>query len=358
MKTKKPSLDAFLATPVVDAQAPPPHLAIAQREIAALKKQLALQRGSADLIVSAVQSIFDDTPPDIKAPPLPPKNNNKALEVAVLHLSDLQIGKRTADYDSSVAETRLQTIVEKTSEIVSLRMHTARIPELHIFFGGDLVEGEQIFAGQAHEIDTPLLTQACRTGPEAFTRTIHGLLPLFDKIHTHWVRGNHGRDGSKHGDQSKHTNWDTVAAIITQALCKPLAPRVTFNIAELDWKLVVETLGWKHLLCHGDQIKGMLGFPWYGFGKKVGGWYQTVEPFDYVWTGHFHTAAAFDINNVTVLANGTLESSNAYAQESLAAGGAPKQRLAFFNESHGLIADSMLVLDSSRAPAKNRWKGR
>jgi len=48
---------------------------------------------------------------------------------------------------------------------------------------------------------------------------------------------------------------------------------------------------------------------------------------------------------VVMLANGTTESDNEYAAADLSAAGEPCQRLAFFDEEHGLVADHQVFLE-------------
>jgi hypothetical protein len=60
------------------------------------------------------------------------------------------------------------------------------------------------------------------------------------------------------------------------------------------------------------------------------------------------------LNHRTFLANGTFESDNEYAQEALAATGWPCQRLAFFNETKGLIADHQIFLTDDRMPTRDK----
>lgn len=345
------SLDKFIGdTASVDTA---PSVKALQAEVRDLKRKLAMNKSGAAVLVAAVQDVFADDPPSYDVPEPPPRKPGAPEEIAVLHLSDLQIGKTTATYDSAIAHKRLQIVGQKAVEIIGLRQKNANIKELHLLSGGDIIEGERIFPTQAHEIDQSLIRQACFAAPAAIIAVMRALMPMVETIHFHGVRGNHGRDD--HG-AAVETNWDTVVNIVTQQMGAPFGKRVTWDIAVEDWKCSFNTYGWRHLLCHGHQIRGMLGFPWYGFGKKVGGWYQTVEPFDYVWTGHFHTSAMFDINRITVLSNGTTESDNQYALESLAAGGSPKQRLAFFNKDYGLISDNQLFLDK-RVPARYSFSG-
>ncbi len=77
-------------------------------------------------------------------------------------------------------------------------------------------------------------------------------------------------------------------------------------------------------------------------------------PWDYLWLGHFHTPASVVLNHREALATGSPESGNEYAAEQLAACGSPRQRLAFFDDDHGLIVDIPLYLDDSRSSQLQR----
>ena len=114
---------------------------------------------------------------------------------------------------------------------------------------------------------------------------------------------------------------------------------------------------WGNLVVHGDQVRGgFAGLPWYGVSKKMAGWTDSIpEPWETLLFGHFHTPAQAVINHKMFLANGTTESGNEFAQEQLAAAGCPAQRLAFWNEKHGLIADHIVWLDD-RTPQRQRGK--
>ena len=351
-----------------------------RKEVESLKRQLREQETGNQLIVQAIQDVWQE-PAEVRLQKLPKPGgpcggggrcSPADSEIAVLHLSDIHVGKRTATYDSAVAAERVALLTAKTLEITALRRSRARIDECRIYLGGDMIEGEQIFPHQAHEIDASLLEQAVKRAPEIVADVVLSLANVFSRVKVVAVPGNHGRNGPKHTSSNPATNWDSVCyevarRIVTSAARGSLAKdtgsgkdtgsdkdRITWDLpgdrAE-EWYALDRVAGWGCLLVHGHQIKGMLGMPWYGFGKKVAGWVDTMpEGFDYVFTGHFHTAAAFDINHRTVLASGSTESSNVYARENLAAAGYPKQRLCFFNSGYGMLVDQPLYLSDDRRP--------
>jgi hypothetical protein len=365
---------------LIDGEFDPKEWAKAQKselpEIRALKQDNALLRRKLEshetgvsLIIQAVKESYID-PPDLVIPPAPRFKRKRSEEIAIMHLSDTQLGKRTATYGSAIGQIRIMNFAKKVVDITNMRRNSAMINELRIYMGGDMIEGEDIFPGQAHEIDQVLFDQAVKTAPSIFVKMILYLLQHFEKITVCCVPGNHGRNGRKGNNGSKRTNWDKVVYEITSFILlgnddspRPdLRGRLSFDIAE-DWYVVDRVFDWGNLQLHGDQIRGgFAGFPWYGTAKKAWGWIDSIdEPWDYLWFGHFHTYASAVLNHRIFLANGTTESSNVYAQEQLAASGFPCQRLSFFNAKHGLISDNQVFLtdDKERLPQRLRptqWK--
>lgn len=324
-----------------------------QRTIDDLKRKLSARRSGLDVIGELAKQTFEDMPLDIELPAIEDFGSGRE-EVAVLHYSDSQIGKTTPSYDSAIAEERAMTFVAKSCKITRMRRSVAAIKTAYLFLGGDIVEGETIFAHQPHEIDSDLFRQACETAPRIIVQMVLGLLECFDRVNVVAVRGNHGRAGRFGGPNSPNTNWDNVCYVVSRERLlsnKTVAKRVSFDIASDSWYKVVDVMGWGCMLVHGDQIRGQLGMPWYGFAKKVAGWADSLpQKFDYVFTGHFHTPAMITLGTKVVYANGTTESDNEFALESLAASGKPCQRLLFFNKKHGAISDNLIYLDK-RSPA-------
>jgi hypothetical protein len=334
-------------------------------EINRLNKELSKARAGETILAEAVKAVFK-TPPALKVPKLPKKDRrSKPEETAVLHISDIQLGKITDTYNSQVAHDRLMMLANKTIQITQIRKTGAKIENLRLYLGGDLVEGEEIFPTQAHKIDQSVFDQAVRALPEALAKVILRLLEEFRTIHIVTVPGNHGRQGSRATRANPRTNWDNVAHDVLKLwLLGPddhprLRDRVTMNVSESFWA-VDRVYGWGNLLVHGDQIGGgFAGFPWYGTAKKAWGWIDSIpDPWDYLWFGHFHTWATATLNHRIFLANGTVESDNEFAQANLAAAGHPCQRLSFFNEQHGLISDHAVYLGEAgkRVPQRDRWE--
>jgi hypothetical protein len=312
-------------------------------------------------------------------PPKPKSQGKGTEQIAIAHLSDTQMGKRTASYDSVVGAQRCHLFAQKIVEITKGKRAGSTSKELRLYLGGDMVEGEYgNYPSQPYDIDSPVIAQAMRTCPDIFEGMIYYFLRYFDKVHVVGVPGNHGRGASRHQTRHHLTNWDRVcywilrdrvlgSGVKAKEKCscgsnkmwknccgKDVRKRVTFDIAEDFWCLD-RVWDWGNLIVHGDQIRGWAGIPYYGVQKKTHGWADAMpKDWDNLLFGHFHTYAAGTINYRRWFCNGTTESANSYALEELAAAGPPSQRLLFMTEKHGIISDHQIFLEDDRAPIMQR----
>lgn len=328
------------------------------RENADMRRKLAEKDANRDILQGVLLNVFGNLEPlVVREPPAQPKRNH--AEEAVLHICDTHFGKRTMTYGMAIAEERIVQVGERTQQLTELRRANAKIDHLHLYLGGDMGEGEgEIFPGQSHEIDADVIAQSCRERPRIISELVFSLLQTFKQITIAGVPGNHGRTARAAAKRNNFDNWfyDVLRLMVDKHLRPKDRQRISWNLpidrpnGQEWWAHDIVANRWGCLLIHGDQIRGSLGMPWYGIGKKAYGWIDTVpHSWNYLFLGHFHTLCRTEMNGRTVLANGTTESANAYAAEQLAAGGEPLQRLCFFDERHGLISDDPLYL-SERKP--------
>lgn len=345
-----------------------------QREITALKKKLQHGEGIESLVRRCVAEHYK-RPLDLILPPKPKDLGKGSEQVAIAHLSDTQMGKRTATYDSVVGAKRCHKFAQKVVEITDVKRAGSTIKELRLYLGGDMVEGEYgNYPSQPYDVDSPVIAQAMRTCPDIFEGMIYYFLRHFDRVHVACVPGNHGRGASAKQTRHNETNWDRVCYLILRdrvlgseikstqpCACgskrmwknccgKEIRRRVTFDVADEFWCLD-RVWSWGNLIVHGDQIQGWAGIPYYGVQKKTHGWADAMpKDWDNLLFGHFHTFASGTINYRRWFANGTTESSNTFALEALAAAGPPSQRLLFMTEKNGVISDHQIFLEDDRAP--------
>lgn len=319
------------------------------RENAKLRKKIAGGESGWDIIRLVLEDVYDK--PSGLLVRKPKRSTRGGSEVATLHVTDVHYGKVTPTYSVDVCETRLLQLCQAVSEIVELRRKFASIDHLQLLLGGDMIEGQGIFPGQAYEVDVDIVSQMLKEGPEVIANLVLSLASQFRTVEVVAVPGNHGRI-DRFGSQ--RLNADSVFYEVVRKLVSFVIKddRITWDLP-LDretgrqWYSRFKIAGpWEGMLVHGDQVRGQLGFPWYGFGKKVAGWRTAADTtgFQFLFSGHFHTHAAFDLHDCTVLSTGSVESTNCYALENMAASGEPKQRLCFFNDHWGLLADHPIKL--------------
>jgi len=313
----------------------------------ALKKLEDKERDRNELVEAVYQAAREASAAMNIAPVAPAKADKRKAddETAILLLSDWQLGKITPTYNSDVAAERIKSLSDKVERLVEIQRAAHPVKELRVYLLGDLVEGEDIFPGQAHLIDASLYNQIFHGG-EILANLVRRLASVFEKVRVVGVIGNHGRLGRR-GTFHPESNADAMMYRIASMALKEqknVEWVETISAGERAWFATDVVKGKTWFLFHGDQVSGgFAGFPWYGFGKKLQGWNMTVARFDYSAAGHFHTPTRMYLNGITHWSGGSTESSNTYAQEQLASAGEPCQWLLFQHES-GVTAEYLIRL--------------
>ena len=159
-------------------------------------------------IYEAAYSAFSsiDTAP-IKSPIV--KHLPGVPETAVAVFADWQLGKITPDYSSEVLAERIEIYTQKLLEITEIQRKHHPVKNLHVWLLGDIVEGEEIFPGKSHLIDSGLYRQVGINGPAILMKFFDTVLQHFEHIHVTGVIGNHGAVGGRGRKQhDPETNMD------------------------------------------------------------------------------------------------------------------------------------------------------
>jgi hypothetical protein len=334
---------AFVAKETAEAGDTKSALNRALRELDRIKKS------REDVVEAVYQAARDACLAQSYSPVKPPpkaKASKGTPETAIAVIADWQLSKLTTTYNSSVCARRIEEYGDKVLKLVEVQRKDHPVDDLRVYALGDLVEGELIFPGQAHRIDGGLFTQVLVDGPNILGSFLRKMLTSFKRVHVVAVLGNHGAIGGPVRRESRpETNADLMMIEATRMRMEPetrLTWAPTMIKGERLW-YQVDRIGDKgFLLFHGDQVKGgAMGYPWYGFGKKILGWANggIVEPFDYALSGHFHTPVRGLYGRVRHWGSGTTESDNTYAQEYFAARGTPSQWLLFCHPKNGVSAE-------------------
>lgn len=292
------------------------------------------------------QAIFDavkESSLSIEIPKAPKRVPSRRAEVALLHLTDWQLGKRTESYNIDVCKTRVMTAVSKTAKIRSLR--DVPVNEVVLLLGGDMVEGGTIFPGQPWEVEAGIYSQLLETSALVAAVVVE-LLGIFSKVTVIEEFGNHGRIGRR-GELPAEDNIDLIAYRIAETIVGPRA-RLTWKRAT-TWHQIVEIGAYRALLVHGDEIRSWGGnHPVYGIVRKVASWQSgVIGTFVDCYMGHFHRPDTYTLpSGGSVYLTGSPESGNEYAREFLAATGRPSQRLNFIDPRKGQVtSEHRLWLD-------------
>jgi hypothetical protein len=316
---------------------------LAQLERARATKAELVEAVYAAALDAARALVIDPVPP-------PPAKRRGRPEVSVLVCSDWQLGKRTPTYDSQVAAKRIELLAAKARRIARLHRAARPVEECHVWLLGDLVEGELIFPGQAHRIDASLYRQVVEIGPRLLAGLLRSLLADFARVHVVGVIGNHGAIG---GPYRREMHPESNADLMLYRIAREILagePRLTWQLpdvpGERGWWQVDRIGRYSALLVHGDQIRGgFAGYPWYGLGKRVLGWYAGAVPeaFSEVALGHWHQTGLVTLGRLRAWANGTTESDNTYAAEQMASAGRPEQWLLFVDPAKGRVTASYIL---------------
>jgi hypothetical protein len=257
-------------------------------------------------------------------------------EVALIHATDWQNGKRSVSYGIGKCSDRIEQFTRKVIELTSIQRAHHPVRDCVIMFGGDMVEGITIFPGQAWEIEAHLFEQLFETVRIEETM-VRVLAEFFDKVHVVCEYGNHGRLGRK-GEMPANDNIDAISYRITQDRTKDLK-NVTWQMSA-DWYQMVSIGNYKALLVHGDECKGTSSIL-----RKANAWATgVIEPFLDVYMGHFHQPTTMTMANAgRVFITGSPESHNEYAREVIAAVGKPSQRVHFIDPDKGRVTAEYVV---------------
>lgn len=323
--------------------------ALVRAQRAARKKELATDELVAAVHQAARDAFLAHGPALASIAPKRDKRSARA-EVALLHLTDWQTGKVTRSYNMATTRKRVMQAVEKTCELSELQRSHHPVRECHVMLGGDMVEGINIFPGQAFEVEAAAFEQVVFTS-KLIESVVATLANAFQAV-TVWEEiGNHGRIGRK-GESPHGDNQDRLTYTLAQTSIMgtpSLARRVVWNPWAGGLGTHVRIGDYTALLFHGDEIKSFGGnTPAFGILRKLNAWATgVVAPFNDAYGGHFHTPMVLTMANAgRIFMTGSPESDNEFAREFVAAVGKPSQRLNFIDPAKGRVgAEYTLWLD-------------
>jgi hypothetical protein len=317
-----------------------------RRTINRLSRQLDRERDRQRTLWQAIYTAAHDAASGLEIGPVkPPKpDGRRNPEVAVVLVSDWQLGKRTPTYSTEVCERRIEALARKVRQITEVQRADHPVRELRVYLLGDLVEGELIFPGQAHRIDSSLFRQVVLDGPRILINFLRAMLAAFERVHVVGVIGNHGAIGGRaRREMHPESNADMMLYQITKDRLAG-EPRISWELpqpkGERAWYAVDKIGNYSFFLAHGDQMRGgTWGIPFYGFDRAISRWASGVIPerFHGAAVGHWHKSASIPFDQRILWVNGSTESGNTWLQEELKAQCPPSQWLLFCHPERGHI---------------------
>jgi len=287
-----------------------------------------------DAVYQAASQALLATPRTKTLQPVKDLRKGKA-EVALVHLTDWQAGKKTVSYDINTLSKRVEQMTGKVLELTNIQRAHHPVRECVVMLGGDMVEGIGIFPGQAFEVEAHLFKQLFEV-VRIIENTIRTFAQHFETVTVICEFGNHGRLGRK-GDMPSGDNIDRMSYQIAKRNCQELK-NVKWQMSE-SWYQIFAIGNYNVLLVHGDEI-GSFG----SILRKVSAWSTgVVESFDDCYMGHFHTPTSLTMaNGGRVFVTGSPESHNEYARTFIAAVGKPSQRLHFVDPVKGRVTSEYI----------------
>lgn len=319
-------------------------LKLLRKENKAYEKALADQEAFFDRIVEATRV-------PVKKPKFTKKKHSgkKPPMSVITPIFDQQFGQHVVATDTpgdqgnySVKEfdKRLARYVDAVKGIIADRSLGYRINELFIPFGGDHVEGDEIFAGQAWqlELDPPRQVWMLAEKMEAAVRDI----VLFakeevgvDKIACYGVDDNHGKVGGKRGGARPATyswNWLFLKILFDKLRAEPIDQ---FAI-EPGGCLFFRCASHEFQLIHGHQIRGWGGLPFYGLTKFDGRSIRLHNRiFRYLLMGHHHQPAEIPNGAGETIVSGDWVGANNLSG-AMTAASRPQQKVLFVSPEWGV----------------------
>ena len=303
-----------------------------------------IKREQVDLVEAVYTAAKDAALVVGRAEPVerPKRDRRRGEERALLHLTDVHVGQITSSFDPDVCEQRVKTAAAKVSRIAEIQRADHPVRHCTVMLGGDLVEGVQIFPGQAYEVTSGLFEQAFRCVNILEASLLH-LLEGFESVEVHQVWGNHGRLGRK-GEMPRDDNIDRmVCALLRERLSDQ--PRLKWGDDSPAWHRIIEVGNYRPLLIHGDAIRGFSGTPAFAIAKRFTAWAAGVlEPWTDGYMGHYHQEMTIPIAaGRRVFMTPSLVSDSSYATEFMGANAPPGARLHFVDPKHARVTGTYVL---------------
>ena len=308
------------------------------------EREAIAKKAISDMIVESVIGSIQSRPYYNPKRPRITRNANYSEETIVLMISDIQAGTYISkestgglnEYNWEILEKQFDMLYRGLEEIVIRHKMVAPIKNLHIHMLGDIVEGWDIFKGQANNIDRDIADQILSV-VDLLSVFIDRTRSLFERIHVVGVPGNHGRIG-KRGENLHYVNYDYIVYKFVEKTLRDY-PEISWQITKSWWQ-VDSIYSYNFLMFHGDDIKAWQGIPYYGIDRAAKNYRELLEllnvKYDYMEIGHFHMPSEIPGVTVEKFINGCWPGGSIYAMKGLGVASTPVQKLFAVHPNKGV----------------------
>lgn len=246
-------------------------------------------------------------------------------------------------YDHKEFKRRLFLSSVKTVEIVNIMRAEGNIKKLWVWCLGDNYVGEIHPIELMYGTSMPLQVAIVKT-TMALVENLRFLAQHFEEIEVVGMCGNHGRTTKKPATKmAQDRNWDYTTYLFAEEFCKDIK-NIKWNIPRSKAK-VIDVMGWKQLLTHGDICARTHTSPYFGIERAIKGEYEsrhnTNEQFDHAHMGHWHFKGIIE-NNIYI--HPSLVGPQQFSQYRMHKKSVVQQNLLFFTEKHGITSEWSLDL--------------
>jgi len=315
-----------------------------------------------DDMVQAIAAAGVRPSPPPKLPRPDPRSRSKApAREAILLLSDWHLGQAVNAVDTGglntysweTATRRLRRWLDAAVGSIENTRNAYRVDRVVLAMLGDMIEGHDIFTGQAFSLDRDAAVQALDGSAlfaDAIAELAERLWPVTLDIYA--VPGNHGRPGGrKAGNLPPTLSFDYLFYEILK-LRLANAPIREWGI-EASGRLLFVAAGTPVLLTHGDEVRGWGGWPYYGLDKAHGRLLQELETIFHVWLlGHWHASAALPAGRGMRIVNGCAVGANRLTTTAVLGASAPMQTLLYTSPDYPVAELALLYLDPEQASVR------
>ena len=252
---------------------------IQELELRVLEKDKILEsyrkdHGVLDLFFREVAAHIDKTPPQPMLYKPIKKTSVDSPCAAVMHVTDGHMGavqipseiEGFGEFNPEICRARQINFAKKVIDWTLTNRSAYKIPEIHILVTGDLISGDIQDLRVTNAFPSPVqVVEAANV----LSDQIALVSSHFEKVIVEFVsEDNHARLTKK--PQSKEGGLNSLNYLVGYIAKEKssLLPNVTFNIYP-QYEAVVNVMGRRYLLCHGHNVLGWGGLPWYGIDRKI-----------------------------------------------------------------------------------------